>query len=200
MNFELITDDNMSTEMKEMKANTKICCHSQNVDCLEQVVVQMLKDKGLTIATAESLTGGMIGESITAVSGASSVFECGIISYSDRIKHEVLGVEKELLHTVGAVSAPVAMQMAQGVKRISGADIAVSVTGFAGPAGENDNHPVGTVFLSVIFKEKQLVKQLHIGHSRGNEREYIRRLTVINALDTVRRILLDDPDLKWEVT
>ncbi len=102
---------------------------------------------GKTLATAESCTGGMIGQMITAVPGSSNVYKGGIISYTNEIKHALLGVDTTLLETEGAVSAPVAKAMAEGAKRALGADIAVSVTGLAGPGGDDRGNPVGTVYI-----------------------------------------------------
>ena len=91
---------------------------------------------GRRLATAESLTGGGIGAAVTSVSGASAVFAGGVISYTNEVKHNVLGVPEEVLDTCGAVSAPVAQAMAQGAKGVIGADVAVAVTGLAGPDGD----------------------------------------------------------------
>ena len=102
---------------------------------------------GKRLATAESLTGGGIGAAITSVSGASAVFAGGIISYTNEVKHRVLGVPVEILDTCGAVSGPVAKAMARGAVRVTGADAAVSVTGLAGPDGDEFGNPVGTVFI-----------------------------------------------------
>lgn len=191
-------DSKLKAMIAEIKKRTGLCCYGQNIEELEQAVVPLLKEKEMKIATAESLTGGMIGETITRVPGASGVFECGIISYSDRIKHEVLGVSKYDLKKYGAVSETVARQMADGAMRISGADIAVAVTGFAGPATDADTCPVGTVYLCVRCHEKRITREMHLGHGRDDEREYIRKLTVMKALDLVRRILLDDPELIYD--
>lgn len=102
---------------------------------------------GKTLATAESCTGGGIGQALTAVPGASSVYKGGIISYCNEVKHALLGVPEELLQSVGAVSAPVAQAMAQGARKVLDADVAVSVTGLAGPSGDEFGNPVGTVFV-----------------------------------------------------
>jgi PncC family amidohydrolase len=103
--------------------------------------------QGKKLVTAESLTGGGIGAALTAVPGASRVFSGGIISYTDDVKREVLGVSQTDLAAFGAVSAPVAKAMAEGARKLLQADIAVSVTGLAGPDGDAFGHPVGTVFI-----------------------------------------------------
>ena len=106
---------------------------------------EALGDK--TLATAESCTGGMIGQWITAVSGSSKFYKGGITSYTNEIKTALLGVDIELLEREGAVSAPVAAAMAQGARRVLNADIAISVTGLAGPSGDDRGTPVGTVYI-----------------------------------------------------
>ena len=102
---------------------------------------------GKTLATAESCTGGMIGELLTAVPGSSAVYKGGIISYTNEIKHKILGVDKLLLDREGAVSAPVAKAMAEGARKALNADVAVSVTGLAGPTGDDRGNPVGLVYI-----------------------------------------------------
>ncbi|MBE6926344.1 MAG: CinA family protein [Ruminococcaceae bacterium] len=102
---------------------------------------------GKTLATAESCTGGMIGQMLTAIPGSSAVYKGGIISYTNEIKNKLLGVDMALLEREGAVSAPVAKAMAEGARRVLCADIAVSVTGLAGPGGDDRGNPVGTVYI-----------------------------------------------------
>ena len=103
--------------------------------------------QGKTLATAESCTGGLIGGVLTAVPGSSAVYKGGVISYTNEIKTAFLGVPEELLQKVGAVSAPVAEAMAQGARERLHTDVAVSVTGLAGPGGDDFGNPVGTVFI-----------------------------------------------------
>ena len=110
-------------------------------------LVQILKDKRMTIATAESCTGGLLGKRITDVPGASAVYPGGVISYSNRIKHAVLGVDQALLDELGPVSEPVARQMAEGVRKVIGAELGVSVTGIAGPDSDETGRPVGLVYI-----------------------------------------------------
>lgn len=139
---------------------------------------------GKTMATAESLTGGGIGAALTAVPGASAVFKGGVISYTDEVKREVLAVPVELLQNFGAVSAPVAQAMAQGVRNCLKADIAVSVTGLAGPDGDSFGNPVGTVFIGFESGEKALVRECHF----SGDREEVRRQTIQAAL----RLILEN--------
>ncbi|MBQ8576113.1 MAG: competence/damage-inducible protein A [Clostridia bacterium] len=151
--------------------------------CIEEAVVEMLKEKGLKLATAESCTGGLIGKRITNISGASSVFDCGIISYSNEIKHKILGVNEDDLKKYGAVSEQVAKQMATGVLKLSGADIAVSVTGIAGPLSDGTNKPVGLSYIALADKDNVWVKKLNTGRK---DRDYNRYVNASNALNMVR--------------
>ena len=115
-------------------------------------LVKECADKGIKIATAESCTGGMISEWITSVSGSSAVIEFGLCSYSNRIKHKILGVREETLEKYTEYSEQCAEEMAKGALKVSGADYAVSTTGVAGPTGGTDKNPVGTVYICVCNK------------------------------------------------
>ena len=126
---------------------------------------------GKKLATAESLTGGGIGQAITSVSGASAVFAGGIISYTNEVKHKVLGVPVETLSTCGAVSAPVAKAMAEGARRVIGADVAVAVTGLAGPDGDEFGNPVGTVFIGYADEKTAFAREHHFTGDRAEVRE-----------------------------
>ena len=136
---------------------------------------------GKTLATAESCTGGMIGEMLTAVPGSSSVYKGGIISYWSQIKQSLLGVDGEVLRKFGAVSAPVAEAMAQGARKALEADIAVSVTGLAGPGGDDFGNPVGTVFIGYADAGKTVVQEYHF----LCDRETVRRQAAVAALEMI---------------
>lgn len=154
---------------------------------IETAVVEMLKENRLVLATAESCTGGMISQRITSVPGSSAVFECGIVSYANEIKHRILGVDENDLRTYGAVSEQVAGQMAKGALKLSGADIAVSVTGIAGPGSDGTDKPVGLSYIGLAASDGTLyVKKLLTGHSTGNCRDYNRYVNASNALNLVR--------------
>ena len=142
-------------------------------------VIQTLQGK--TLVTAESLTGGGIGAALTSVSGASAVYKGGIISYTNEIKHRILGVPLETLDRYGAVSAPVAKAMAEGARKSLGADIAVSVTGLAGPTGDEFGNPVGTVFIG--YSDSAVTEVKHCLFS--GDRESIRNQTIEAALNLV---------------
>ena len=139
------------------------------------------KLSGKTLVTAESLTGGGIGAALTAVPGASRVLKGGIISYTNEVKQKMLGVSAEHLQQYGAVSASVAIAMAQGARKTLGADIAVSATGLAGPDGDEFGHPVGTVFIGYADAEKSLVQECHF----SGDREMVRNQTIEAALSFI---------------
>jgi len=165
--------------------------YGEDVESLESVVVPMLKERGLMIATAESCTGGLLSQKITAIPGSSEVFECGIVSYANRIKHEFLGVPNEMLERYGAVSEQVATAMSEGVLRVSGADIGVGITGIAGPGGGSEAKPVGTVYISVAVKGGETrTEHFLFGYGRKDVRDWVRNNSAMNALDMVRRALL----------
>ena len=137
--------------------------------------------EGKTLSTAESCTGGMIGEMLTAVPGSSRVYKGGIISYWSEVKQNLLGVDAALLETKGPVSEPVAAAMAQGARRVLGTDVAVSVTGLAGPDADAFGYPVGTVFVGYADEQQSVVKEFHFsGH-----REAVRRQAAEAALQLI---------------
>ncbi|WP_458862540.1 competence/damage-inducible protein A [Acidaminobacterium chupaoyuni] len=158
-----------------------------DVDSLEQVIVEKLIEAKLTLATAESCTGGLIGKRITDIAGSSACYLGGVISYANEVKMGLLGVKRETLETVGAVSEETAMQMAEGVRRATGADIGVSTTGVAGPGGGTDEKPVGLVYIGL--STKQGTKAIRVV-SMGKSRERVRRYASSMALDLIRREVL----------
>lgn len=152
---------------------------------LPQLLVGLLSEKGLKIATAESCTGGLISKMITDVSGASAVFDCGVCSYANIIKEKVLGVSAGDLRTKGAVSEEVAKQMAEGVRKLSGADIGISTTGIAGPTGGTDLKPVGTVYIGVSTISKNyavLANLAQEGVTKNAIRDKIRQHAALLAI------------------
>lgn len=151
--------------------------------CIEEAVIEKLKEKHIKVATAESCTGGLIAKRITDVPGASEVFDCGIISYANEIKHRVLSVSEDDLNKYGAVSEPVARQMAQGALKVSGADIAVSVTGIAGPDSDSTNKPVGLVYIGLADRDNVWVRELRTSRK---DRSYNRYVSASNALNMIR--------------
>ena len=137
--------------------------------------------QGKTLATAESCTGGGIGAAITAVPGSSAVYKGGIISYTNEIKQKLLGVPADLLADFGAVSVPVAEAMAKGAREALNADIAVSVTGLAGPGGDEFGNSVGTVYIGYADEGKTLSREYHFS---GN-REDVRNAAIEAALKLI---------------
>lgn len=169
--------------IEEIKKRLDAYVYGVDYNCIEEAVVGMLKEHHLKVSTAESCTGGLIAKRITDVPGASEVFECGIISYANGIKHKVLGVSEDDLNKYGAVSEPVAKQMAQGALKVSGADIAVSVTGIAGPDSDSTGKPVGLVYIGLADKENVWVREIRTSR---RDRSYNRYVSASNALDMIR--------------
>lgn len=167
----------------EIKSRLGDVVYGVDYTCIEEAVVELLREKKFKVATAESCTGGFIAKRITNVSGSSEVFECGIVSYSNRIKNEVLGVSADDLEKYGAVSETVARQMAEGALKVSGADIAVSVTGIAGPNGDGSDKPVGLSYIGLADKNNSWVTELKTGRT---DRDYNRYVNASNALNMIR--------------
>lgn len=162
-----------------------------DVDSIEAAVVATLKEKGLTLACAESCTGGLVGKRITDVSGASEVFLGGCITYANEIKVKLLGVREETLRRYGAVSEQTATEMAAGVRRALGADIGVSVTGIAGPGGGTNEKPVGTVFVGISSRLGEQVRKLSLSSMRS--RTFIRDVSVSNVMDMILKLCREIP-------
>ena len=140
--------------------------------------------EGKTLATAESCTGGGIGAALTAIPGSSAVYKGGIISYTNQVKHDLLGVDYALLDTCGAVSAPVAEAMAVGARRALKADIALSVTGLAGPGGDDYGNPVGRVYIGYADEKITLYRQFTF----SGDREEVRRQAAEEALKLILKM------------
>ena len=175
--------DPVEVQVKEILGDVVI---GVNVDSVEEVCLALLKEKGLTLGTAESCTGGLIAKYITDLPGSSAVFRGGIVSYTDEVKAGLLGVPREMLDAYGAVSPQVAEAMARGAKAALGCDIAVSATGIAGPDSDDRGNPVGLVYLGLAYEDKCYVKEFHAGNVA---RERVRRQSAQTALDLVRRYL-----------
>ena len=134
---------------------------------IEQLVHEILVDKGLKLAVAESCTGGTIASKFTAMAGASQYFMAGVVSYSNESKRDILGVNMADIETYGAVSEQVARQMAEGVRRVAGADYAIATTGIAGPGGGSETKPVGTVWMAVATPTTTIAVMRNSGTDRG---------------------------------
>jgi len=171
---------------QEIRALTGADCYGTDNDTLASVVGDLLKQRGETLAIAESCTGGLLGEMITETAGSSAYFMGGIVSYSNQVKTEVLGVSPEALQEYGAVSAAVAEQMALGAQRLLKSHWSLSITGIAGPGGATPNKPVGLVYISLGDPQRQCeVWEHRFNPSRG--RNWIRKVSVCSALDHLRR-------------
>lgn len=153
---------------------------------MEQVVLDLMENKGLTLALAESITGGMIGEMITRVPGSSKVFMGSVVSYSNDMKSKILGVSEATIQAHGAVSHQCAREMAQGARAVGQADVGLSVTGIAGPEGGTPEKPVGTFFLGLATPETTITRKFVL----PGIRDWVRTLAAMQALDLLRRSLL----------
>ena len=164
-----------------------------DVPGLEYTVVHLLQQKGLHAATAESCTGGLVAEKITNVPGSSEVFGYGFVTYAEAAKAKLLGVDPTLIEQYNVVSGPVAVAMAYGALQASGADLAVGITGIAGPGGALPGKPVGTVYLAGADARsgKAWLMRLELGGYA--ERSIIRTRAALYALDLLRRMALDIP-------
>ena len=160
--------------------------YGMDVECIEEAVLPLLKEKGLTFAAAESCTGGDVARRITEIPGASAVFLGGCVTYTNEVKSRLLGIDLDLIEENGAVSEPVARLMAERVRAITGADIGLGVTGLAGPDGDGV-HEVGTVFVSMAVEGETYVRELHLGTFRT--RSFIRRMAGNHLYDMMRRCL-----------
>lgn len=150
------------------------------IDGLDLELVEELKEKKLVLTTAESCTGGLISSVIVNISGASTVFKQGFVTYCDKAKEDLLGVKHETMDKYKAVSSEVASEMATGAKEVSGADVAVSVTGVAGPSME-DGKPVGLVYIGCAYKDRVEVREFNF----DGDRKTIRFKATKNALQLV---------------
>jgi nicotinamide-nucleotide amidase len=150
-----------------------------------ELVLDLLRERGLTLGTAESCTGGLVAARLTGVPGSSSVFRGGIVAYGNEVKHRELGVPDAVLEAHGAVSAETAAAMAAGAREALGVDVAVSVTGVAGPDGGTEEKPVGLVFLHAVGPDGELARRLDF----PGDRETIRLRATVAALHLVRRLV-----------
>lgn len=160
------------------------------LDKIAENVVQLLVNKKSSLASAESCTGGLISAMITSVSGASEVFGFGVCTYANEAKMKLLGVKEATLNSVGAVSEETAMEMAEGIRKLSGSDYGISTTGIAGPTGGTADKPVGTVWIGVstagrTFAKKYVFNGEEFGEY-GDKRTAIRYEAVYTALDMIK--------------
>lgn len=157
-----------------------------DVECIEESVIKLLREKGMTFSAAESCTGGELAKRFTDMPGASAFFKGGVVTYTNEAKAKLLGIDPALIEEKGAVSYEVAKAMAENVRALLGTDIGVGVTGLAGPDGDGV-HEVGTVFVSLAVEGETFVKELHMGAMRT--RSFIRRMAGNHIYDMMRRWL-----------
>ncbi len=150
---------------------TSLCCD----------VLHLLQGK--TLVTAESCTGGGIGAALTAIPGSSEVYKGGVICYTNFVKEHVLGVDRKILAEYGAVSAQTAKELAKGVRKLLKADLSVSVTGLAGPGGDENGNPVGTVFISCETEQRLTVREYHFSGDRASVRK--------QAVDAALKLIIE---------
>ena len=160
-------------------------CYGRDGETLEMVVGRMLLERQLTLAVAESCTGGLLGHRLTSVPGSSAYFERGVLAYSNRAKEELLGVPESILRAHGTVSGPCAEAMARGVATLAGAPCALAVTGIAGPDGGTPTKPVGTVFVGLAVRGETLARRFYF----SGDRAAVKWQSTQAALDMLRRSL-----------
>lgn len=190
-------DKLISPLLAEIKERLGSYIYGIDAQSIEEATVSLMKEKKLTAAFAESCTAGLCAKRITDISGASEVFHCGVVSYSDDIKEKLLGVSSDDLSRFGAVSEIVAAQMALGIKRLSGADYGVAVTGMAGPTSDDPKKEVGLIYIAVTDGESLYLKEFH-GRKNGSCRDYNRFVSASNAINQLRLCILNSPELRSE--
>ena len=173
--------------VQELKDRFGIAIYTTKEESLEEVVINLLRKKGLSLATAESCTGGMLGSRIVGVSGASDIYKIGYITYSNKAKRKCIDVKKDTLKKYGAVSKETARELARGGAFQSGADVCLGITGIAGPNGGTEEKPVGLVYISCFYNNSIYVDKYIF---KGN-RQKIREQATVKALDTIRRCILE---------
>ena len=168
---------------EKVQAELGDAIYTREDETLEQVVARLYRDRGATLAVAESCTGGLLAQRITSVPGSSEYFTGGFVTYTDDAKTGWLGIDTGTVEKHGAVSRETAAELAQAVRRKAGASVGVSITGVAGPTGATEETPVGTVFVGIADDTGVEVKQLHL----GGDRHRVRVLAAQTALDLLRR-------------
>ncbi len=174
--------DEMAKKIELLKERLGDAIYGYDSDTLQSVIGKMLREKGLTIATSESCTGGLVANLITDVPGSSDYFKGGVVSYWNEVKHDVLGVSEIILHHFGAVSEPVAVMMAEGVRNLLNTDVGLSTTGIAGPTGGTPEKPVGLVYMGVSVRgNTTVIKKIFKG-----DRLMVKKQAALTVLNLVR--------------
>jgi len=178
-------DELMAPILSEVREALGDIIYGVDTDSLENTVICLLREQGLTLATAESCTGGLLSKRLTDIPGASKVYLGGVVAYSEQSKTELLGVEPELIREFGVVSREVALAMAEGVRLKLGADIGIGITGIAGPESDSSGLEPGTVFVALVTEDTSICNHPKLFY----DRERIRIGAASNALDMIRRLL-----------
>lgn len=176
--------DELIEEIKKTAVGSFI--YGIDVGSIENALVLHLRERGMTLACAESCTGGLIAKRITDISGCSDVFLGGCVTYANEAKERLIGVRHETLETYGAVSEQTAREMARGVRLALGADVGIATTGIAGPGGGTPDKPVGTVYIAVSTEKGEEVKLLSLSPKRS--REFIRICAATNAMSLALKV------------
>ncbi|MCS7233289.1 MAG: CinA family nicotinamide mononucleotide deamidase-related protein [Synergistetes bacterium] len=180
------SEDSVSYSIDLLKRSLGAYVYGEEGKTLEEVVAELLWEKGFTLSVAESCTGGFLAHRLTNIPGSSKYFSCGIVSYSNKAKEDILGVPLSLIEDVGAVSAEVAEKMAKEVRRLGKSDLGIGITGIAGPTGGRPEKPVGTVYIGLSWGGGSFVeKNLFSG-----PRDVVKYRATQRALDLLRRFLL----------
>jgi len=178
-------EDIIEPVVEEIRKRFGDAVYSDDNSSLPEVAARLLLEKKKTVSVAESCTGGLLSAKLTDIPGISAVFERCIVTYSNRSKVEELGVRQETLDKYGAVSNETAREMAEGIRRVSGSDIGVSITGIAGPGGGSAEKPVGTVYIALADKNGSKAQKLELWGGR----ERIRNVACLHTFDMIRRYL-----------
>ena len=173
--------DEMLEKVKERVGHYIYSCDDEE---LAQVVADRLMEQGLTLSSAESCTGGMFASTMTDIPGISQCFDRGLVTYSNQAKMEELGVSAGTLEKFGAVSEETALEMVEGLKRVSGSDVCISVTGIAGPGGGSEEKPVGLVYIGFSYGDKKICKKIQM---RNVNRSWNRHYTLLCMLNVICR-------------
>ena len=192
LRFKLISGDpKQIKQLKELESKIRTVAKKYIVTDrfieLEQVLGQLLKDKRLLLSVAESFTGGLISDLLTNIPGSSEYFTAALITYSNESKRELLGVSEQTLKQFGAVSRETALEMVRGVQRRLKTDCAIATTGIAGPGGATETKAVGLCYIAARFKEKEVVKEFHL----GTERLTNKKRGAVAGLELLRRLILE---------
>ncbi len=187
-NDKSLVESSLKKVENQVLANISKYVYGFDNDLLEKKIGDFLLEKGLTIGTAESCTGGYIGHLITLIAGSSKYFKGGVISYANQVKEDVLGVEKSILETEGAVSEPTVEQMINGAIKQLDVDIAIAASGVAGPTGGTPEKPVGTVYIGIGTSNKKYIRKIHFTPLRDKNIQ----MTGVVALVMLRKFLLEN--------